>query len=50
MGVSVAEAGHEHSAFELREARTPDDAEAHLDALGLAYGRDETDHLFLVDH
>ena len=46
---SRGEPGHEHSAFELREGCTPDDAAAHLDALGVAYRRDEDDHLHLVD-
>ena len=46
---SRGEPGHEHSAFELREGCTPDDAAAHLDAFGVAYRRDEDDHLHLVD-
>jgi catechol 2,3-dioxygenase-like lactoylglutathione lyase family enzyme len=34
-----ADAGHDHSGFELREGCTPDDAAAHLEALGVAFRR-----------
>jgi len=37
---SRGEPGHEHSAFELRDRCTPDDAVAHLEAFCVAYRRE----------
>ncbi|MEA2479202.1 MAG: hypothetical protein QOJ07_1124, partial [Thermoleophilaceae bacterium] len=46
---SRGEPGHDHSAFELREGCSLDDAAAHLGSLGIAHRRDEAGHLQLAD-